>query len=446
MIKRISRIYSPALSGARKAELLGLLAPYFDGLYDFLFHVYGEQEAALEMMERALRLAHRRFRSERYERYLRHWIFRITLECTLRHYPKFLEEHEDREAVPLWYLSPEEKMAVLLRDRAGFSSVEIAEALHTSEGRVGRALAYGREAIAQRLMPVDWREELKTATNCHLVSLQSRARDNFALEALDSNAGKTCAPCRVYFRGIDAARKSVMDLPEMRFESVDKAIRNVRILPLLAERRPLRWNELKWHTKLALEGAALVIVGLLAMVVVPRVASRVNMGALLAGQFSAVIMNSPNSDAEVEPEISAERVLASSASSSAEAEAGADVPEETFSDQDFPSGDFYETGAAPVAPSRQNALVYRLIVQSSDPKDMAPKVRELFVDKNVKEREKSGQSLPGGVYFDGVTSVGTYPVLLEEIQKLGKTKTYNNPDGRRNPTERARVIVWIQQI
>ncbi|NUM89321.1 MAG: hypothetical protein HUU37_08970 [Bdellovibrionales bacterium] len=435
MIKRIRQIYAPVLPGARKAELLALLGPYLDGLYDFLFHVYGEQAAAVEVLERVLRLAHRRFRRERFERYLRPWIFRITLETVMGHYPGYLEEHEDREAVPLWYLPPEEKMAVMLRDRGGFTSDEIAQVLHVTEGRLGRDLAYGREAIAQRLGAGSWREELKKNPGCHLVSLQARAR-----ESLDAS-GK-CPACRVYAQGIEAARRFVADLPEMKFDSVEASVRQSRILPILAQPRSLRWGDLRWHTKLVLEGAALALVGLLAVVVAPRLAAKIDTDALLAGRFSSVIRS--EAEGEVETEISAERLLAS-------ASVGAEVPEaaeesENFSDMDFPSGDFYETGAAPVAPSRQNALVYRLIVQSSNPRETAPKVREVFEGRNVKEREKSGQSLPGGVFFDGVTNVGSFPQILESIQKLGKTKTYSNPDGRRNPAERARVIVWIQQI
>ena len=54
--------------------------------------------------------------------------------------------------------------------------------------------------------------------------------------------------------------------------------------------------------------------------------------------------------------------------------------------------------------------------------------------------------MPGGVYFDGLTSVGAYPQLLQEIQKMGTTKTYSNPEQTKNPAEKARLIVWVQQI
>jgi hypothetical protein len=87
-----------------------------------------------------------------------------------------------------------------------------------------------------------------------------------------------------------------------------------------------------------------------------------------------------------------------------------------------------------------------MIVQSPSPRDLIPQVRKLFMSRNVKERESSGRAMPGGVYFDGITTIGSYPEILREIEKLGNTKTYSNQGQKRNPTERARVIVWVQQI
>ena len=119
--------------------------------------------------------------------------------------------------------------------------------------------------------------------------------------------------------------------------------------------------------------------------------------------------------------------------------------QDEFADMEFPSGDGAEYGTAPLAPSRQSATVYRLIVQSPAPQELIPHVRTLFAEKQVRERESSGRVMPGGVYFDGVTSVGAYPQILQAMQKLGQTKTYSS-GGAKNPNERARVIVWVQQI
>ena len=116
-----------------------------------------------------------------------------------------------------------------------------------------------------------------------------------------------------------------------------------------------------------------------------------------------------------------------------------------FADVDFPSGDGAEVATAPPAPSKQNAAIYRLIVQSPAPQELIPQVRTVFAEKQVRERDISGRVMPGGVYFDGITSVANYPEILHEMQKLGQTKTYSNGSNR-NPNERARVIVWVQQI
>jgi hypothetical protein len=42
--------------------------------------------------------------------------------------------------------------------------------------------------------------------------------------------------------------------------------------------------------------------------------------------------------------------------------------------------------------------------------------------------------------------VGNYPLIVQEIEKLGQTKTYSHPGATKNPNDRARVIVWVQQI
>ena len=101
-----------------------------------------------------------------------------------------------------------------------------------------------------------------------------------------------------------------------------------------------------------------------------------------------------------------------------------------------------------MAPSREKAAGYRLIVRSPAPADLIPQVRSLFAAKKVRERELSGQKMPGGVFFDGVTTVGTYPQILQAVDKLGvgDAKAYSVPGASKNPGERARVIVWVQQI
>ena len=158
------------------------------------------------------------------------------------------------------------------------------------------------------------------------------------------------------------------------------------------------------------------------------------------------MLNGRGGDEERElPTINAERLLASTDLAEQEMSGKAEEKDE-FADITFPSGDAYETGAAPLAPSRQSAAVFRLIVQSPNPRDLIPEMKRLFSEEKVRERESSGRVMPGGVYFDGVTSVGSYAGLLGQIKKLGITKTYSNPSNGRSPEERARLIVWIQQI
>jgi hypothetical protein len=161
------------------------------------------------------------------------------------------------------------------------------------------------------------------------------------------------------------------------------------------------------------------------------------------GRFAQVLEVESQAQAPDLRGITTDRLLAAA---EGESELAAPPEKDEFADVEFPSGDGYEAGSAPLAPSRQSAAVYRLIVQSPSPQDLIPHVRSLFTQGNVRERENSGRTMPGGVYFDGITSVGAYPQLLNEIRTLGQTKTYSNPNASRNPNERARVIVWVQQI
>jgi len=212
-------------------------------------------------------------------------------------------------------------------------------------------------------------------------------------------------------------------------------------MPLLGQPDRVRWQDLSWRTKLGLEASFLGAVGLLAVVVLPWALQRVNTTAFVEGRFADVFQVETRAGVTAQAEaITADRLLALN-----------DQPDERpaesdeFADVDFPSGDGAEVATAPLAPSHQNAAIYRLIVQSPAPQELIPHVRTVFAEKQVRERESSGRVMPGGVYFDGITSVANYPQILHEMQKLGQTKTYSN-GGSRNPNERARVIVWVQQI
>lgn len=423
---------------AIRDALFEKLEGVFDTLYDFLFHVYGDEAAAQEALQFALKKAMKRYPKERYERYLRLWALRLAVEVVERGYPRYLSEQKLGHEATLPYLSLEEKLTVLLHDRCGCSYEEIASVMQIPVGRVGRSLTYAREKIGSVKFGLRWTKG---------ESLLSRIELNHSLDKEDVHEGaKGIRPCEQYVDAVAKSRDYVRELPRKSFSEIESTVRTQQILPIFTRPSDLRWRELPWQYKLGAEAMALGVIGVLAVVVLPWSFSKINTKALFDGRFADVLNVSDLSKPEqAAPEISADRLLASTDS----AEQGMNpVPEENdeFANMDFPSGDSYETGAAPVAPSRQSAAVFRLIVQSPNPSDLIPSMRSLFQEKNVKERDSSGRVMPGGVYFDGITSVGAYPKILEAIEKLGKTKTYSNSSSNRKPDERARLIVWIQQI
>lgn len=420
--------------GARtQQEFMERLEGELDGIYDLIAQVFSDERTCIEVLQSTLRRAMGRRKRERYERYARLWIFRLTVESIQRRFPRFVSERVEGQTIPFEFLTLEEKLCLLLRDRAAMEIEEIAAVLQMPAGRVGRSLAYAREKMARNLLQFD---------DTHSMTLLERVTLNRELSVGTALAGRDGAV--PYLRAVTQVRNHVAGLPRKQFSEIENSVRVSKILPILAKPDSLRWQDLPWQYKLGLEAGALGLVGLIAVVVLPWGFSRINSNALLEGRYSEVftVETVAQSTPDV-AEISTDRLLASSELS--ELETPATEPDE-FADIEFPSGDAYELGSAPIAPSKQNAAVYRMIVQSPSPKDLVPKVRSLFAERNVKERESSGRAMPGGVYFDGVTNVGSFPHILSEIRKMGRTKTYSNPGLRKNPEERARVIVWVQQI
>lgn len=418
--------------GRAQQEFMDRLEGELDGIYDLIAQVFGDERTCIEVLQSTLRRAMRRRKRERYERYAHLWIFRLTVESIQRRFPRFLSERMEGQKLPFEILTLEEKLCLLLRDRASMDSEEIAAVLQMPAGRVGRSLAYAREKMARSLFEFG---DTHSMTLLERVTLNRELSVGTALVERDG-----AVP---YLRAITQVRNHVEGLPRKQFSEIENSVRVSKILPILAKPDSLRWQDLPWQYKLGLEAGALGLVGLIAVVVLPWGFSRINASALIEGRYTEVF--SVETVAQSTPdvaEISTDRLLASE---TGEVEAQVAEPDE-FADIEFPSGDAYELGSAPIAPSRQNAAVYRMIVQSPSPKDLVPKVRSLFASRNVKERESSGRAMPGGVYFDGVTNVGSFPQILDEIRKLGRTKTYSNPGLRKNPNERARVIVWVQQI
>ncbi len=412
-------------SGKSREALLRRIESQLDLVYDFIFQTFGEESISLEVLEFTLRKAQKRSKTENYEKYLKLWILRLTVESIQKAYPKFLAEQVPGQEVPFPTLQLEEKLVLLLKERVGLNSREAASVLQSPEGRVGRSLTYAREKVAKKHFGLE--------AEIHLP-----LRERIAWNREESGPA-------VYRDKVAKVSALLSEMPVRKFGQIERSVRQNKLLPLLGKPEFVRWRDLSWQYKLGLEASLLGVVGLFAVVVLPWMISQVNFPAIAEGRFAEVFqVESVAQEPVVMQEITAERLLASVDSPDTEL---LENEQDEFANVDFPSGDSYEVGTAPLAPSRQAAAVYRLIVQSTSPRDLIPEVRSLFAKRNVKEREGSGRMMPGGVYFDGITSVGNYPGLVQEIRSLGlEAKTYSNPGASKNPNERARVIVWVQQI
>lgn len=410
-----------------REALLQRLEGELDGIFDLIHQMFGDEAQSLSVLETVLRQSTALSKRERYERYLRLWAFGITVNAVRRAYPRFLAERAVGEEIPFEQLSLEEKLVLFLHDRTGLSYEEISAVTQFPVGRVGRSLAYAREKVAQKVLGRRWQANY---------ALRERQAWNRTLEGTTP-----------YILAMTEARKLVADLPQKRFAAIEAGVRNQKLLPLLGRSDRVRWADLSWRYKLGLEASFLGAFGLIAVVVLPWTLSHVNTTAFVEGRFAEVFqVDTPASATADAQAITTDRLLALTEAGALEADQMAAAPEnDEFAEMEFPSGDSVEAGTAPVAPSRQTATVYRLIVQSPAPSELIPHVKTLFAEKNVRERDSSGRVMPGGVYFDGITSVGSYPLILQEMQKLGQTKTYST-GGSRNPNDRARVIVWVQQI
>jgi hypothetical protein len=419
--------------GQRSQELLlQRVEKELDGVYDLIYQVFGDEKISLRVLQSTLKRAVRRSNKEQYQRYLKLWILRLTVESIQRAYPRFLAERLENEKISLEFLNLEEKLVLFLQDRTLLRPSEIAGVLQIQQGRVGRSLAYAREKLAWEGLGLEWSDE------DHL-ALRERINFNCSLE----QDGRRKAPW-AYLESMRKCREWVSELPARRFSEIESNIRQTQLLPLLARPEGVRWQDLSWQWKLGIEAGTLATVGLLAVVVLPWAFARVNADAFVEGRFADVFRaREIVAEAPVVEGLTADRLLASTSEA---IPADSQVKEDEFAEVDFPSGDAFEAGTAPAAPSRGAAAVYRLIVQSASPQELIPQVRGLFAERNVREREDSGRVMPGGVFFDGVSTVGNYPKILQEIEKMGETKTYSVPGASKNPAERARVIVWVQQI
>lgn len=418
-------------------------------MYDLISYIFPHEQQALEALQAVLKKANRRYSKDRYQRYLRLWLLRLTVEVIQKKYHRFLYEREENlPADVLDCLSLEERLVLLLRDRRGLSPEEIAAVMRFPVGRVGRSLTYAREKVARELLRIDWYRGKAAGEVISLNSLLSRIEANLIVGAHESKGPSIdCSYHKEYMNSIYHSFCYVRDLKEKKFEGISNVVRNTKILPIFAHPQSFRWRDLSWQYKLAIESAGLVTVGIFAVVVLPWFFSRINTNAFYDGRLLDLFSRASfvqQQDAAME-EITTDRLLASADAMEAEAILKDKMGEDEFASYEFPSGDA-ETGAAPIAPSRLNAAVYRLIVQSPSVDDIIPQVKNLLSDASVKERDISGRKMPGGVYFDGITNEANYTKIRKAIEKLGFTKSYSTHATNRGPDERARLIVWIQQI
>jgi DNA-directed RNA polymerase specialized sigma24 family protein len=416
----------------RRNAFAALTQQHLDQIYDLIFQVYGERETSLLILQKVLVTARKRYHFDRLEKYAKLWILRIAVESIQSRYRYFISEQPFGYKTPLFPLSLEEKLCVFLHDRLQLSIEELASVLQIHAGRAGRSLVYGHEKLAQTIhLDVDTKG----------LPLPTRV----ALQVAQDTDDETSAH---YFQQMSLAKQQVRELPSRNLGDIESPLKAGQVLALIAQPKDWKWSAMSWQSKLAIEFAGFGIAGALVVVALPWILQRVNTNALMDGRFGNVIQIAEKAQIQADPElISADRLIASRDLETTEF----NLPkvEDEFSKFEFPSGDSYEVGSAPLAPSRQSAAVYRLIVQSPSPKDMIPAMKELFAQRQVRERELNGQAMPGGVYFDGITTQGDFPTLLKAIQEfkqVGKTATYGDRPQFGSPKDRARVIIWVQQI
>jgi DNA-directed RNA polymerase specialized sigma24 family protein len=407
---------------SRQKEFLAFWERQLPDLYDFVYQIFRDEETTLKILQRTYHRASFRFSRDSYDKYLQLWLLQIAVKKIQNEYKRFLTEQPEGYRPQFSALSLSERLVLLLSDRLALSTSEIASVMQSRPSRASMTLVYAREKLAQY---DGFSEGLRFA---------ARLKTNENLDGFPTH----------YAQCMRLVRRRVAELPKQPAPLAEYADAETKLMRFIEEVSKIHWSDLSWKYKLALETVGLAVVGLLAIVILPWMSSRINYNAILDGRFADALTVVHEESPEITwQEVTAERLLASA--DAAEHETKMAAPKDEFANMEFPSDDV-EAGAAPLAPSRQNASVYRLILQSPSPTDMASQMRTIFSEEQVKERELSGSVMPGGVYFDGVTTEAAYSKIREAVVKLGSTATYANQYQKRRPDERARVIVWIQQI
>lgn len=422
---------------AQPLPLPELFELHREEVHDFLFQLLGQAAVARELLNKVYRIARERFASEHYQRYARTWFLRLAVGCVREQLAIWKRARID-VSLPLDFVSLDEAMVLLLRDRLGLTKREVAMVLEITEGAVETRLLNGREQGARRLLHWSSPNPFSFTPRGQYRALKARIHVNRALdgEAVEAGEGEEVA---AYRRGLEQVRQYFQALaaqpaPEVVYEPEVKKAKQKR------RHRITNWRALPWHYKLGFECAAFALVGAVAVFVLPAFLVYYEGGEM-------AFHKTPFVQPILKPQVAEANITAGRGMAALAPNAQPYQPvEDEFTYAEFPSGDNHLEGSAPLAPSRKGGAIYRLIVQSENPRELIPKIRSLFVASNVAERDRSGSMMPGGVYFDGVTTEDDYSKIFSALSSIAPTKPYQNQKRKGRGDERARVIIWVQQI
>lgn len=427
------------LEKAKRLTLAELFQLASEDLHDFLFQLSGSKEFSAEALLRLFRQAKERFVYENYQRYSRLWLLQLAVPLAQENFVPVARGRGSKPATPLAFLEFNEACVLVLRDRLGLSKPDAAAVLRITEGAVEQRTMHARERLAQHLQRWNSPNPFSFSARGNLNSLRQRILINKVVDG-ESTVLVEGDEALTYRAGIERVRTFLRELPALAAPALEygSAGRSKRSPAAPA---PSRWRALPWHVKLGLECSAFGLVGALAVFVLPAFLSYYEDPA---GQTRRLQASAPI----IRP-VATTSVLDDNGVGRGPASMGAQRPEpvqDEFAYMDFPQGENHLEGSAPLAPSRRGGPIYRLIVQSENPKELVPKIRSLFLASNATERDRSGSAMPGGVYFDAITTEENYTRILSAISAIAPTKPYQNSMRRGQGSDRARLIIWVQQI
>ncbi len=414
-------------------------------IFDFLCQCLHSPEQAYFILRDVAVIAKKRFAKDSYQRYARIWLFQIALEQLEAHAHTSEKLHHHG---PLTELTLRERAILILYDRVLLPKKNIATILGISLGGVDMLLLRARENLVRNLFGG---ELFRFSPGEKSNFLRDRILLNQVLDG-ESKRDITNNRAKQYYQSLQKAQSYMVELPSystpqvLSITQANKAIAGPS--SWLKSFKNSSHRPISWQYKLMIEGLAFFLVGVCTIFILPILLAKFNGNhqdaKKVAHARSLVVGKAKGADSKLA------RGIASIASPTRD-RLIAEAEQDEFENIDFPSGHDYRPGTAPIAPSRRNAAVYRLIITSESPKKMIPTIRSLFAIAKVKEKSKSGELLPGGAFFDGITTEAQYQYIYKELQKHGKTSVYLSGRGlssrtKRRANQRTRVIIWVQQI